>query len=78
MRTILLTNWHFMRFIRLAIGIILLVQAFTAHDYVPGAIALFFLYQAIANAGCGGSGACIVPSNNAADNKLGKDQTIEE
>ena len=77
MRNMLLTNWHFMRFIRLAVGIALIIQAFTAHDYVPGAIALFFLYQAIANVGCGGSGSCIVPRNSIG-NKLGKEQATEE
>lgn len=58
----LFTNWHFMRWLRLAFGIIFMVQAIEIHDIMIGAIAGFFLITAITNTGCCGSGSCATPT----------------
>jgi hypothetical protein len=52
-----------MRGLRLTLGIIFLIQAFQIQDYMVGAFALFFLFQAISNTGCCGTGRCTIPTN---------------
>ena len=54
----LFTNWHFMRWLRLAFGIIFIVQAIQTHDMMVGAIACFFLVTSITNTGCCGARGC--------------------
>lgn len=57
----LFTGWHFMRWLRLAFGIIFMVQAIQMHDMLVGAIAGFFLVTAITNIGCCGAKSCAAP-----------------
>ncbi len=59
MKTIL-NNWSLMRGLRLAMGIVALVQAVTQKDITLGIIAGFLLLTAIANVGCCGSSGCAV------------------
>lgn len=54
----LLTNWHFMRIFRLAVGVMMLVAAFQSKDWMIGAFSAFFLYQAVSDTGCCGSQGC--------------------
>jgi len=63
----LLYNWHFMRVLRLGLGLFIAVQAVKAHDAFSGLIAAFFLFQAVTNTGCCGSQGCStsVPKNNS-------------
>jgi uncharacterized membrane protein HdeD (DUF308 family) len=58
----LLSSWNFMRLLRLAVGVLIGIQAFRTSDVFSGIIAIFFLFQAITNTGCCGSGGCAVPS----------------
>jgi hypothetical protein len=57
----LLTNWNFMRFLRLGIGIYIAVQAIDTQSVFSGIVAVFFIYQAVTNTGCCGSNRCAVP-----------------
>lgn len=57
----LLTDWHFMRWLRLALGVFVSIQAFQMHDALAGMIAFFFFYQAVTNTGCCGAQGCAVP-----------------
>lgn len=57
----LLTGWHFMRWLRLGLGIFIAIQAIQNHDTLSGFIAAFFLFQAATNTGCCGSNGCAVP-----------------
>jgi hypothetical protein len=57
----LLTNWNFMRFLRLGIGIYIAVQAIETQSAFSGVVAVFFIYQAVTNTGCCGSNGCAVP-----------------
>ena len=59
----LTTGWHFMRIVRLCLGIFIAVQAVQTHDSVSGFIAVFFLYQAVTDTGCCGSQGCAVPTS---------------
>ena len=63
-KQMLFTGWHFMRGLRLVLGIIIAIQAIQMRDAMSGFIAAFFLFQAIANVGCCGVNNCIVPEPN--------------
>jgi hypothetical protein len=54
----LLNNWHLMRILRLGIGLMIVVMAVQTKDWIPGLLGSFFLYQALADVGCCGSGGC--------------------
>jgi hypothetical protein len=53
---ILFKNWHFIRWLRLVIGLVLMYQAFSGKDQVLGFFGAFLLFQAATNTGCGPSG----------------------
>ena len=53
-------NWHFMRYFRLALALLLGYEAIRTHEWFFMAFAAFFLVQAIFNFGCGPRG-CAVP-----------------
>lgn len=56
-----LSEWNFMRWLRLGLGGFILVQAFMHHDSISGIFGAFFVFQALTNTGCCGSGGCAVP-----------------
>ena len=58
MMTKLLTGWHFMRWLRLAAGMLMAWQAYVLADSMYGFIAGFFLLQAITDTGCCGAATC--------------------
>lgn len=58
---LLFTNWHIMRWIRLAIALFLFVQAYSTKEWYFIAFGLFFLFQVIFNLGCGPNG-CAIPN----------------
>ena len=62
MKQLLFTNWHLMRWVRLAFGLFSLQQAFQYREILFGIMATFFLFQAIFNTGCGLNG-CAIPKN---------------
>ena len=62
MKNLLFTNWHLMRFVRLAIVLFLFSQAYLMKDWIFVGIGLFFLIQVIFNLGCGPKG-CAIPNN---------------
>ena len=70
-------NWHFMRWLRLALGIFIAVQAYKMHDSFSGVIAAFFLFQAVTNTGCCGSQGCAVPISKTNSDKI-EDVEFEE
>jgi hypothetical protein len=60
-RQTLFKNWHFMRWLRLGLGLFIAFQAIKMQDSVSGLIAAVFLFQAFTNTGCCGAGGCAVP-----------------
>lgn len=56
MKQLLFTNWHTMRWIRLAFALFLFFQAYTTHEWFFIAFGIFFLAQVIFNLGCGANG----------------------
>lgn len=70
----LFTNWHFMRWLRLGLGLFIAFQAIQHHDSLSGFFAAFLLFQAVTNTGCCGAGGCSVPASKA---PTGKVQDVE-
>ena len=60
-RKTLLTNWNFMRLLRLGLGIYIAIQAVETQSKISMIFAVFFLFQALTNTGCCGSNGCAVP-----------------
>ncbi|HVV54898.1 MAG TPA: hypothetical protein VHC47_06225 [Mucilaginibacter sp.] len=63
----LLTNWHWMRILRLALAVWLLVTAVETSDMATGLFSVFFLYTAIAGVGCCGPRGCYTPMTENED-----------
>ena len=60
----LFKNWHFVRWLRLALGIFFVYQAITNRDNISGFFGAFLLFQAATNTGCGPAGcAPALPKN---------------
>ena len=76
MKDLLINNWTIIRFIRLGIGLAIIVQAIVAADLLFGLAGLLFTGMAVFNASCCGSGAC---ATTPRVNKTGsKDVSYEE
>lgn len=69
MKQTLLSNWNFIRVLRLLMGIAIIVQAVLARDIMFGIAGALFTVLAIFNMGCCGSGACYTPVKKDAANK---------
>ena len=61
-KQMLFSNWHFVRWFRLGIGLFIGYQALQLHDSLSGFIAAFFLFQAVTNTGCCGASGCALPN----------------
>ena len=59
----LATNWHFMRWIRLAMGLFIAFQAFEMRSALMGILSAFILYQVVTNTGCCGASGCSIDSS---------------
>lgn len=66
----LFTDWHFMRWLLLGLGVFIAIQAIQTQDKLSGFIAAFFLFQAVTNTGCCGSNGCSVPTSKNHSEKI--------
>lgn len=66
----LFSNWNFMRWVRLALGIVAGIQAIEFHDTFLGFLSVFLLFQSLTNTGCCGAGACGVPRSKTNSQKI--------
>lgn len=76
MKQTIFTNWTFMRFLRLGLGLAILVQAVIAKDWLFALLGLAFTAMPVFNVGCCGNSGCNLPANKQHDNK--KDIHYEE
>ena len=76
MKQELFNNWSIFRFLRLSIGIAILVQSVAAKDVLFGIAGLLFTVMAVFNVGCCGMGGCITLTKKNAETT--KDITYEE
>jgi hypothetical protein len=58
----LLTDWNFMRFVRLGLGVYIGIQAYQTQSIISSLLAAFLLYQVITNTGCCGTNGCAIPT----------------
>lgn len=77
-RNMLLTNWHFMRVLRIVIGAAFGITAFNNHDSFMAFAAALFLFQGITNTGCCGAGSCATSYNRPSDSNKIEDTEFEE
>lgn len=77
MKQAILGNWNFMRFLRLGLGVFIIVQAVITKDWSLGILGLFFTIMTVLNIGCCGNGGCAAatPKRSA---ETTKDITYEE
>lgn len=62
MKEMILSGWNFMRWLRLIMGIYIIITSITGKNYVFAVIGGLFVFQAITNTGCA---ACAsVPVSN--------------
>ncbi len=66
----LVQGWNFMRFLRLGLGIAILVQGIMAKEALTIILGAVFGGMAVANIGCCGAGTCAVKS--VSNNKKAK------
>jgi hypothetical protein len=56
-----LSQWNYARWIKLALGVFMVILSFFKHDGIFGVIGGILLFQAILNTGCFGSAGCAAP-----------------
>jgi hypothetical protein len=71
------SNWNFMRFVRLVLGIAIIVQAVIARDWMMGILGTLFTSMPVFNIGCCGVGGCTTPAVKI-NTESTKDITYEE
>jgi hypothetical protein len=77
MKQAILRNWNFMRFLRLGLGIFIIVQAVVAKDWTMGFLGTMFTLMPVFNIGCCGAGGCAVPPPKRTS-ETSKDISFEE
>ena len=76
MKKVIFSNWNFMRFFRLGLGLAILIQAVIARDVVFAIAGLVFTAMPVFNIGCCGARGCAVPATKKEASK--KDISYEE
>jgi hypothetical protein len=78
MKQIIFTNWHFMRFIRLGLGIIITIQAIANKDALFIFLGVAFSAMAIFNYGCCGTSGCYTPikKSNISTNDISYEEVV--
>ena len=76
MKQTILSNWTFMRFLRLGLGIAIIVQAVIAKDVLFVFFGLAFTAMPVFNVGCCGTNGCYTPAKKNTEST--KDITYEE
>ena len=69
-KQILFTNWHFMRWLRLGLGIMIGVQAIQYHQTILFFLSGFLLFQAVTNTGSCGAGSCAASQRKTTNNAI--------
>lgn len=70
MKQAIFSHWNFMRFVRLGLGIAIVVQSVMAKDWAMGILGIFFTSMPVFNIGCCSTGGCATPGKvNTVGNK---------
>lgn len=67
----ILSNWHFMRIVRVVLAVAILIQSWYAKDSTTAALGILLLTMGVFDIGCCGTGACYTPlkKSNSINNK---------
>lgn len=76
MKQVIFSNWNFMRFLRLGLGIAIIVQSVMAGNWAMGIVGLLFTAMPVFNMGCCGTGGCNAPKTKTTETT--KDINYEE
>lgn len=63
MKNSIFSNWHLMRYFRMALALFLFFQAYETHEWFFIVFGLFFAFQAVFNFGCGQNGCGVIYKN---------------
>lgn len=77
MKQSILNGWNLMRIVRLALGIIVMVQGFQANEWLLVALGALFSLMPLFNIGCCGVSGCNTPVSRRGNKKI-EDTTYEE
>jgi hypothetical protein len=61
MKQLIFNNWNILRFMRLAIGVAIIVQGVISKDVLFSIVGIFIAGTAVFNAGCCGKTGCDIP-----------------
>lgn len=61
---IYLAQWSIMRFLRLIMGIIIIIQGLKSEMWLIAGLGILFTMMPLLNMGCSANGNCEVPSRN--------------
>lgn len=70
------SNWNFMRLLRLALGIFVIVQGAVAKEWLLVGLGSLFSLMPLMNIGCCGTAGCSIPAPKS--NKKTEDISYEE
>jgi hypothetical protein len=76
MKQVIFSNWDIMRFLRLGLGVAIIVQSAMAANWALGILGLLFTAMPVFNIGCCGTGGCNAPIKKTS--KTTKDVSYEE
>ena len=74
----ILSNWNFMRALRLILGVIIIVQGLQQKEFMYAFAGVLLSGMAIANIGCCGVGGCNVHTRKTDKELINKEITYEE
>lgn len=66
MKQTILRDWNFIRFLRLVLGLGVVIQAVVSKNWGVGLLGLYFTILPLFNIGCCGAGGCYTPLNQSA------------
>lgn len=78
MKQLLFSNWTLVRFLRLAMGIAIIVQAAAAKDALFGIAGFLFTVMALFNTGCCAAGNCYTTGKPVNEKKSTENIQYEE
>lgn len=72
-------GWYWMRWLRLGLAVLIIIQAIMLYDWMFAAIGGVLLVQAVFNVGCCAGGSCYAGGYSGfSENNNGNDVTFEE
>ncbi len=66
----MMQGWHLMRFVRLGLGLVILVQSITTKDMMVAFLGGLIVFTALANVGCCGSNGCGITTKSTKANTI--------